>query len=145
MFTVPMDLDAALAFTRDHRHGVLVTLKRDGRPQSSNIVYTVTDDGRVRVSVTADRAKTRNMARDPRVSLHVNADDFWSYVVLEADAELSPVASSPDDPTVDELIEMYRAIQGEHPDWDDYRKAMVADRRLVLTIRPVRAYGMLPG
>jgi PPOX class probable F420-dependent enzyme len=140
-----MDLDAALAFARDHRNGVLVTLRRDGRPQSSNIVYTVADDGRVRVSVTADRAKTRNMVRDPRVSMHVNADDFWSYVVLEADAELSPVAASPDDATVDELVEMYRALQGEHPDWDDYRRAMVADRRLVLTIRPSRAYGMAPG
>jgi PPOX class probable F420-dependent enzyme len=138
-----MDLDAALAFVRDHRNGVLLTLKRDGRPQSSNIVYTVSDDGRIRVSVTADRAKTRNLRRDPRVSLHVNADDFWSYVVVEADAELSPVAAAPDDATVDELVEMYQALQGEHPDWDDYRRAMVADGRLVLTIRPAHAYGML--
>jgi len=138
-----MDLDAALAFARDHRNGVLITLKRDGRPQSSNIVYTVADDGRVRVSITAERAKYRNLVRDPRVSLHVNADDFWSYVVLEGDADLSPVATTTDDPTVDELVEMYRAVQGEHPDWDDYRRAMVTDQRVVLTLRPTHAYGML--
>ena len=138
-----MDTDAALAFARDHRNGVLITLKRDGRPQSSNIVHTVSD-GRVRISITADRAKYRNLLRDPRASLHVNADDFWSYVVLEGDAELSPVAAAPDDATVEELVEMYRAVQGEHPDWDDYRRAMVADRRVVLSLRPTHAYGMLP-
>jgi PPOX class probable F420-dependent enzyme len=140
-----MDLDAALTFARDHRNGVLVTLKADGRPQSSNIIYTVTPDGRLRVSVTANRAKYRNLVRDPRVSLHVNADDFWSYVVLEGDAELSPVATTTDDPTVDELVEMYRAMQGEHPDWDEYRAAMVTDERVVLTLRPTHAYGMIQG
>lgn len=140
-----MDLDAALTFARGHRNGVLVTLKADGRPQSSNIIYTVADDGRLRISITATRAKYRNLVRDPRVSLHVNADDFWSYVVLEADAELSPVATTTDDPTVDELVEMYRAMQGEHPDWDDYRAAMVTDQRVVLTLRPTHAYGMIPG
>jgi PPOX class probable F420-dependent enzyme len=140
-----MDLAAALDFVRAHRNGVLITLKRDGRPQSSNIVYTVADDGRIRISITADRAKYHNLVRDPRVSLHVNADDFWSYVVVEADADLSPVAAAPDDATVDELVELYQALQGEHPDWDDYRRAMVHDRRLVLTIRPGHAYGMTRG
>ena len=66
-----MDLDTALAFAHDHRNGVLITLKADGRPQSSNIVYTVADDGRIRISITATRAKYRNLLRDPRVSLHV--------------------------------------------------------------------------
>ena len=135
-----MDIDAALTFARGHRNGVLVTLKSDGRPQSSNIIHTVTDDGRVRISITADRAKYKNLVRDPRVSLHVSADDFWSYVVLDGDADLSPVAAAPDDVTVDELVEMY---QGEHPDWDEYRAAMVADSRVVLSIRPTHAYGML--
>lgn len=140
-----MDLDASLNFARGLRNGVLVTLKADGRPQSSNIIYALTDDGRVRISITADRAKYKNLVRDPRVSLHVNADDFWSYVVLEGDAELSPVATTTDDPTVDELVEMYRTMQGEHPDWDEYRAAMVADSRVVLTLRPTRAYGMVRG
>ncbi len=138
-----MDLDTAMAFVRSHRNGILVTLKSDGRPQSSNIVYTVTDDGTVKVSLTAGRAKTANMRRDPRVSLHVNADDFWSYAVVEADADLSAVASAPDDAAVEELIEVYRAVAGEHPNWDEYRASMVADGRQVLRMRPRYAYGMV--
>ena len=137
-----MDLDAALDYARPRRNGVLVTLKADGRPQLSNISYVVQADGTIAISVTADRAKTRNAARDDRVSLHVTAEDFWSYVVIEGDAELTPPAERPDDATVDQLIELYRQMQGEHPDWDEYRAAMVNDRRLVLRIRPTHAYGM---
>lgn len=140
-----MDTTRALAHLREHRNGVLVTLKADGRPQSSNIIYAVGDDDVVRISVTDSRAKTRNLRRDPRVSLHVSADDFWSYVVVEGDADLSPVAADPHDATVDELVELYRAMQGEHGDWDEYRAAMVADRRLVLRLAPTHAYGMLRG
>jgi PPOX class probable F420-dependent enzyme len=138
-----MDLSTALAFVRDHRNGVLVTQKRDGRPQLSNIIYTVDDGGVVRVSITADRAKAKNLARQPIASLHVSRDDFWAYVVLEADVELSPVAAAPDDATVDELVDVYRALAGEHADWDDYRAAMVRDRRLVARLTPTHAYGML--
>lgn len=137
-----MELDQALEYVRPKHRGVLVTLKGDGRPQLSNIAYGLGEDGVIRISVTADRAKTNNAGRDPRVSLHVTADDFWSYVVIEGVAELAPGASSPTDATVDELVELYRALQGEHPDWDEYRAAMVADRRLVLRLRPTHAYGM---
>ena len=77
-------------------------------------------------------------------SLHVTRDDFYAYAVIEGRAELTPVAADPDDATVDELVEYYRAVAGEHPDWDDYRRAMVADGRLVLRLHPERAYGMLP-
>ena len=73
----------------------------------------------------------------------VDVGTFWSYVVVEGPAELSAVAAALDDPTVEELIEIYRAIGGEHPDWDDYRRAMVADQRLVIRLRPNRAYGLL--
>ncbi len=126
----------------EERHqGVLVTLKRDGRPQLSNISYTLTDDV-IRISVTDGRAKTANLRRDPRASLHVTSDDFWSYVVAEGDAELTPAAADPADPTVDELVELYRSVQGEHEDWDDYRAAMVKDRRLVIRIPVRRIYGM---
>jgi PPOX class probable F420-dependent enzyme len=138
-----MDLATALDFVRDHRQAVLATHKRDGRPQLSNVIYAVDDEGVVRVSITADRAKAANLARDPRASLHVSRDDFWAYVVLEADVELSPVAQAPDDAAVDELVALYRSMVGEHDDWDDYRRAMVADRRLVARLRPVHAYGML--
>ena len=139
-----MDIENALAYSRANRRSVLITLKADGRPQSSNVMHWTDDDGVVHVSLTDTRAKVRNLRRDPRVSLHVTADDFWSYAVLEGDAELTPVAASPDDATVDELVAYYRALNGEHPDWDEYRAAMVTDQRLVMRLRPTHAYGMIP-
>ncbi|MEO6701560.1 MAG: PPOX class F420-dependent oxidoreductase [Jatrophihabitantaceae bacterium] len=129
--------------------GVLATIKRDGRPQLSNInyhYYPAGDGGLgvIKVSITADRAKYRNVLRDGRVSLHVSAPDFWSYAVAEADAELSAVAADPADAAVAELVELFRDVQGEHSDWDDYRRAMVADRRVVLRLPINRVYGMPP-
>jgi PPOX class probable F420-dependent enzyme len=138
-----MDLTAALEFARQHRNAVLTTQKRDGRPQLSNIIHTVGDDGLVRVSITATRAKYPNIRRDPRVSLHVTRDDFWAYVVIEGEAELSPVAADPHDATVDELVAVYKAMIGEHPDWAEYRAAMVKDKRCVVRIRPTHAYGIV--
>jgi len=139
-----MDLTTALDFARSHRNGVLTTQKTDGRPQLSNIIYSVADDGVIRISITADRAKYVNLRRDPRASLHVTQDDFWAYVVIEGDADVAPPSMEPDDATVEELVALYRAMAGEHPDWDDYRRAMVADHRTVVRLRPTRAYGMLP-
>jgi PPOX class probable F420-dependent enzyme len=138
-----MELSDALDFVRDKRNGILIALKSDGRPQSSNIVFLVGADDVIRVSVTDGRAKTANLRRDPRASLHVNRDDFWAYVVIEADVTLLPTAQSPDDATVDALVEYYRAVAGEHDDWDEYRQAMVDDRRLLLELHPTHAYGML--
>jgi PPOX class probable F420-dependent enzyme len=121
--------DRHLAFLAEHRWGVLTTIKRDGRPQLSNVGYAYDPQQRLfRVSVTADRAKTRNLQRDPRVTLHVSSDDFWSWVAVEGTAELTPVAADPHDAAVEELVAYYRGISGEHEDWDDYRRAMVADR-----------------
>jgi PPOX class probable F420-dependent enzyme len=141
-----MELSEALDFVRPRHHGVLTTQKRDGRPQLSNIAYATGDDDIIRISVTDDRAKTNNLRRDPRASLHVTPKDtFYAYCVIDADVELMPVAAEPDDATVDALVEYYRAVQGEHDDWADYRRAMVADRRLVLLLRPTHAYGMLGG
>ena len=139
-----MEITSALTYAQRIGKGALVTLKSNGRPQISNVMFTVGDDGLVRVSVTDTRAKTKNMRRDPRVSLHVAAPDFWSYVVLEGDVELSAVANNPEDETVEELVDTYRAMAGEHKDWDDYRRSMVSDQRLVARIRPTYAYGMLP-
>ncbi|HVX21984.1 MAG TPA: PPOX class F420-dependent oxidoreductase [Acidimicrobiales bacterium] len=140
-----MDLDVAFEFARPRHHGVLTTLRRHGRPQLSNIMYVLGDDDVVRISVTDDRAKTRNLRRDDRASLYVAGDDFWSYLVLDGTAELTPVAADPDDEVVEELIAVYRQVSGqEHPDWDEYRRAMVADRRLVVRLLPERAYGMVP-
>lgn len=135
-----MELAAALDFIRPRRNGVLVALKRDGRPQLSNITYTLGDDGVVRISITADRAKYTNLLRDPRASLYVGKEDFWGYVVIGAQAELTAVAADADDATVDELVSVYRGAVGEHPDWDEYRAAMVADRRVVVRLHPVHVW-----
>jgi len=138
-----MDLATALEFVATKHQGVLTSQKRDGRPQLSNIAYHVGDDGVIRISVTDGRAKTSNLRRDPRASLHVTRDDFYAYAVIEARTEVTPVAAAPDDATVDELVDYYRAVAGEHPDWDDYRRTMVTDGRLILRLHPERAYGML--
>lgn len=126
---------------------VLVTLKRDGRPQLSNVMHAwYPDEGVARISVTADRAKTRNAIRDPRVTLYVTSPDFWSYAVLDGAAELTPVAATPGDAAVTALIDVYRTIRGEdHPDWDEYTAAMIAEHRQVLTVAPTHFYGQVPG
>ena len=134
--------DALTRLLADTHHGVLVTLRPDGRPQLSNVSHTYDPETRlVRVSVTDTRVKVRNVRRDPRASVHVTSRDFWRWAVGDGIAELTPVATDPGDATVEELIEVYRAIAGEHPDWDDFRRAMVADHRLVLRLRVDRIYG----
>lgn len=128
---------------RERSEGILVTMRRDGRPQLSNVNYAFDADGQlIRISTTDDRAKVRNLRRDPRASFQVSSQDFWTYAVAEGIADLSPVAGDPDDATVEELIDLYRAVQGEHPDWADYRAAMVRDHRLVVRMRVERAYGV---
>jgi PPOX class probable F420-dependent enzyme len=138
-----VELASAVDFARTTRQSVLTTIRGNGRPQLSNVLHQVSDDGIVRISITADRAKYHNLAREPWAALHVTRDDFFAYVVLEGDVELSPIAARPDDATVDELVVHYRATIGEHDDWDAFRTAMVADRRAVARFRPNRAYGML--
>ncbi len=121
---------------------VLATIKRDGRPQLSNVTHHYEHSTRIaRISIRDPLAKTRNLRRDPRASLHVASADFWSWMVAEGTAELTPVAAHPHDATVAELVDYYRAIRGEHPDWDEYRQAMVRDKRLVLRLHVERCYG----
>jgi PPOX class probable F420-dependent enzyme len=137
--------DALLDLVGSTDRSVLVTLKRDGRPQLSNVTHHYDPERRlVRISVTADRAKAKNLERDPRASLHVTSADFWSWAVVEGDATLSAVAEREDDEAVAELVDLYRALAGEHPDWDDYRRAMVADRRRVVRLPVGRVYGQPP-
>jgi PPOX class probable F420-dependent enzyme len=138
--------DKLLALIADNSLGVLATLKRDGRPQLSNVTYHFDPrTSTIEVSITEPRAKTRNLRRDPRASLLVSSDDGWSYAVAEGDAALSPPAADPGDETVESLITLYRNVAGEHPDWDDYRRAMVSDRRVLLRMPISHLYGMPPG
>jgi PPOX class probable F420-dependent enzyme len=138
-----MDIAAALTFARSTHNSVLTTIKRDGRPQLSNVTHGVGEDDVIRVSVTADRAKYLNLRRDPRASLYMTQPDFMAYVVIESDVSLAPVAADPGDATVEELVAFYRSVQGEHPNWDEYRQAMVRDRRTIVRITPTHVYGYL--
>jgi PPOX class probable F420-dependent enzyme len=138
-----MELREAVEAARVHHQSTLTTLRSDGLPQLSNVIHGVGADGVVRVSITTGRAKYKNLQRRPWAALKFDAGSFWSYAVLEGTVELSPVATAVNDATVNELVELYRTISGEHPDWDEYRAAMVADHRVVVRLTPHRAYGAL--
>lgn len=138
--------DKLLALIADNSLGVLATIKADGRPQLSNVTYHFDPrSATIEVSVTEPRAKTRNLRRDPRASLLVSSDDGWAYAVAEGDAVLTPPAAEPDDGTVEALVALYRNLAGEHPDWDEYRRAMVTDRRVLLRLPVTHLYGLPPG
>jgi PPOX class probable F420-dependent enzyme len=124
--------------------GILATLKTDGRAQLATIDFCYDAGSRTaRMSTVDGSAKVANLRRDPRASLYVGTSDLASYAVAEGEVELSTVSASVDDATVEELIDVYRRIRGEHPDWDDYRAAMVRDRRLVLRLHVNRCYGLI--
>ncbi|MDH3500032.1 MAG: PPOX class F420-dependent oxidoreductase [Acidimicrobiia bacterium] len=122
-----------------HR-GVFVTIKRNGRPQLSNIAYAF-DGNRVRMSVTNDRAKTRNARRDARVALHVTDRSFGRYLVVEGEAEVAGPVQSLRDATSIQLEEVYRSVVGDHPDWDEFHQAMLDDQRAIIGFVPDHVYG----
>ena len=140
-----MTLDPSLiALTSARNIGALATIKRDGRPQLSTVNFTLDPATKLaRISVVEGGAKVHNLRRDPRGSIFVASPDGWTYAVLEGTVELSALALAIDDETVQELVDVFRAIRGEdHPDWDDYRAAMVAERRLVARLRVENVYGL---
>ncbi|MCF3961964.1 PPOX class F420-dependent oxidoreductase [Streptomyces fuscigenes] len=129
-----VDLDGLLAFVRPRHHAILLTTRADGRPQGSPLTCGVDDSGRVVVSTYPERAKTRNAKRDPRVSLIVLSDEWnGAWVQIDGTAE---VIDSPD--SVEPLVEYFRNISGEHPDWDEYRAAMVKQGKSIIRITPER-------
>lgn len=140
---MPTELDPKLeAILRAGKLGLLATIRRSGRPQLSMVIYAYDPQQQtIRVSVTADRAKTRNLQRDPRATFQVQGKSPWNYVVADCDAELGPVTEQPGDAGSEALVELYRAISGEHDDWDDYRAAMVTEQRQVLTMKVTHLYG----
>jgi PPOX class probable F420-dependent enzyme len=133
-----IDLERARHFLKVRHDGILATIKRDGRPQLSNILYLLDDDGRLKISVTQTRAKTHNLRRDPRASLHVQGRDRYEYLVVEGTAQLIEGAG-----LAEALRHYYRKVRGEHPDWSEYDAAMLAEQRLLLSISVERAYGQL--
>lgn len=137
-----MEMSDALAYAANHLTAVLITLRKDGRPQSSDISYAVVDGSFV-ISITESRAKTANIRRDPRVVLHLSQPDGYTYLSFDSTASLSPAAAEPDDAVADQLVDYYRLVSGEHLNWDEYRQAMVDDRRLIATVTPTSVVGMI--
>jgi PPOX class probable F420-dependent enzyme len=136
-----MELSEAITWARARKHAVLITIRSDGRPQSSDIVYAVEGDDFL-ISLTDDRAKTANMRRDNRVVLHITEPSSWSYLSLDGTVELSEVATEPDDAITDRLCAYYETVSGApHPDWDEYRAAMVEQGRLIASFTPTSAVG----
>jgi PPOX class probable F420-dependent enzyme len=130
-----MDLQDALRFLRANHRSVLVTRKRDGDPQLSPINHGVDEQGRVVISSREPAYKVRNLRRDPRASLLGLNDGFYGeWVQVDGTVELISLPEA-----MELLVELYRQIQGEHPDWDDYRAAMVRDQRLIIAITPTSA------
>jgi PPOX class probable F420-dependent enzyme len=132
------DIDEARRFLADNHRGVLATYRRDGKVQQSPVTAGLDASGRVIISVTEDRAKARNARRDSRVSLCVFADAFYGpWVQVEGAVEL---VDGPD--RIDALVDYYRRLSGEHPDWDEYRAAMERDHRVLLRFEIERASGL---
>lgn len=138
-----LDINEALQWATGRTPAVLITTRKDGSPQSSDVAFAVID-GEIVISITDDRAKTANIRRDPRVVIHISAPAEWSYVAFSGEAILAPVTTDPHDTTADDLVRHYEHVAGgPHPDWAEYRSAMIAEKRLTARLRPNRAVGHL--
>lgn len=125
-----MDFDKARAFLRENHRAVLLTRHRDGRPQMSPVTIGVDSEGYAVISTRETAAKTHNVLRDPSVSVCVMNDGFYGgWIQIDGTAEVIHLPEA-----MDHLVAYYRDISGEHPDWDDYRAAMIRDRRVILRI-----------
>ena len=130
-----MDIDQARDFIEANHRGILLTHRSDGGPQMSPIVAGVDSDGYVVVSSRETAYKVKNLRRDPRVSVCMFTDGFYGqWVQIDGAAE---IVSLPE--AMDALIDYYRLLSGEHPDWDEYRAAMLEERRVLIRIFPERA------
>ncbi len=133
------DHDALLSSTR---LGVLATIKASGLPQLSPVTpFYDAVAGTLMVSMTEGRAKTANLRRDPRAALEVTSSDGRAWAVAEGPVTLTGPGTDPQGPEVEALVTYFRAAAGEHPDWDEYRATMVADRRVLMTMTVERVYG----
>jgi PPOX class probable F420-dependent enzyme len=130
-----MDLEHARDFIRANHHAILHTFRSDGSPQMSPVACGVDDDGRVIISTRATAMKTKNLQRDPRASLCVISDGFFGeWVQVDGTAT---VVSLPD--ALEGLVDYYRKVAGEHPNWDDYRNAMQREQRVLVRVDLERA------
>jgi len=137
----PIELADGLEFAAEVQGGTIITIRKDGRPQSSDVHHAITD-GTIVFSVLPTRAKVFNIERDPRVVYHVSHEG--SYLSFDGTAIVSPVATETHGPAMDILIEAYRAAaKKEHPDWDEFRDAMVRERRRVIIVSPDSVVGLI--
>jgi PPOX class probable F420-dependent enzyme len=129
-----VELDQLLEFVRPRHRALLLTTRADGRPQASPLTCGVDNDGRLVISTYPERAKARNARRDARVSVLVLSDDWdGPWVQIDGSAEVIDAPES-----VEPLVEYYRNIAGEHPDWDEYRAAMLRQGKSLIRITPER-------
>jgi PPOX class probable F420-dependent enzyme len=129
-----ISLDELPDFVRPRHRAILLTRRADGSPQASPLTCGVDDSGRIVVSTYPERAKTRNAKRDSQVSVIVLSDDWdGPWVQVDGTAE---VIDSPE--SVEPLVEYFRNISGEHPDWDEYRAAMVKQGKSIIRVTPER-------
>jgi PPOX class probable F420-dependent enzyme len=130
-----MELERARDFLRSHHRAVMATTHPSGRPQLSPVTVGLDGAGRAVVSTRETARKTRNLARDPRVSLCVRTDAFFGeWVQIDGEAQIVHLPEA-----MEELVDYYRRLSGEHPDWADYRAAMERDRRVIVRITLTRA------
>jgi PPOX class probable F420-dependent enzyme len=127
-------IDELLDFVRPRHHAIVITTRQDGRPQASPVTCGVDDEGRIVIATYPERAKTRNARRDPgHVSVLFLSDDFGGpWVQVDGTAEVLDIPAA-----VEPLVDYFRAISGEHPDWDEYREAMAAQGKSLLRVSPV--------
>jgi len=126
----------------ESRLAVLATIKSNGLPQLSPVTaFYDQDAGVIYVSMTEGRAKTANLRRDPRAALEVTSSDGWAWATAEGAVTLTGPGTDPHGPEVEALVDYYRRAAGEHPDWDEYRTVMVADRRVLMAMTIDRVYG----
>ncbi len=129
-----VDEDGLLDFVRSRHRMVLITTRADGRPQASPVTGGVDDSGRIVITSYPERAKVRNIRRDPRVSVLVLSDDFGgAWVQVDGEAEVVDAVDE-----VEPFVEYFRNISGEHPDWQEYRQAMVDQGKSLLRVTPRR-------
>jgi PPOX class probable F420-dependent enzyme len=130
-----VDIGEALEFIRNNHHAVLAATRADGAPQLTPVTASVNDAGQVVLSSREPAAKVRNLRRDPRAWLTVFTDRFFGeFVQVEGSVT---IVSLPE--AMDGLVDYYRSVSGEHPDWDDYRAAMQGEQRVLIHIDVTRA------
>jgi PPOX class probable F420-dependent enzyme len=130
-----MDIEQARDFVRRNHRAVLTTYHPDGRAQLSPVTVGVDEDGYIVISTRETAVKTRNLARDPRVVLCGLTEAFYGeWILIEGRADIVRLPEA-----MQHLVDYYRSVSGEHPDWDDYRAAMVRDQRVLVRVTVTRA------